>query len=147
MAELSEITACLDQVKNFSPLQRMLLTATGTLQGMLSAYFGEEVKVEVQEQRYDHDLKAFKRSVNLVTNSQMVCQADSALSVTRSDVRDAVEQQQVGIGQILEQLGIRPSFSLVEVGRVSTHFWRMYQLEAPGVIYRITESFPRELYP
>ena len=51
MAELIEMTRHLELVKDFPPLQRIFLLCAGTLQGTLSAYFGTEVKVEVQGQQ------------------------------------------------------------------------------------------------
>ncbi len=39
-----------------------------------------------------------------------------------------------GIGQILESLAIRPSFTLLAVGREESAFWRRYRLEGPGEI-------------
>mgnify|MGYP001567908224 FL=1 len=53
----------------------------------------------------------------------------------------------IGIGQLLESLGIRPRFRLLEAGQDDLKFWRLYMLEGDRVTYRIREAFPKELYP
>ena len=145
MAELIGVTQALDKVKDFTPLQRILLTATGTLQGVLSAYFGQEVRVVVREQAAE-DPWVLHRVADLMAGELVVCQADSQITLTLDKVRQEVLAKQMGIGQILEGLEIRPKFQLLEVGRGNGAFWRLYKLEGPGVVYRITETFPEGLY-
>lgn len=145
MAELMEITRALEQVQDYNPLQRVLLTCAGTLQGTLSAYFGAEVAVRIQRQ--DHQGNGIiYRSVSLLAGPRVVCTADSALKIARKDIRQEVLARQLGIGQILEKLGVTPRFDLLEVGHDPECFWREYELKAEGVSYRITEVFPSDLY-
>ena len=145
MAEYIEVAQILDKVRDFTPLQRILLTATGTLQGVLSAYFGQEVQVVVREQAAE-DGWVVHRVADLMAGGLVVCHADSHITLTLDKVRQEVLAKQMGIGQILEALEIRPKFRLLEVGRGNRAFWRLYKLEGPGVVYRITETFPEELY-
>ena len=145
MAEFIEVDQTLDKVKDFTPLQRIVLTATGTLQGVLSAYFGQEVRVVVREQTAE-DRWVVHRVADLMAGEVVVCHADSQITLTLDKVREQVLAKQMGIGQILEALEIRPKFRLLEVGRGNGAFWRLYELEGPGVVYRITETFPEELY-
>lgn len=173
MAELIEITRALELVQEFSPLRRILLTCSGTLQGTLSAFFRAEVKVRVLEQRRaeslaerirpegdpspDPDGLVIRRVVDLYTHlalgselspvEAVVCHASSGLSITRLDIREKVLSQELGIGQILEVSGVRPSFELLDAGQDYGFFWRRYKLAAPGVEYFIHEVFPQELYP
>lgn len=145
MAELVEICRALTQVEAFPPLQRILLTCSGTLQGTLSAYFNEEVTVQLLHQE-EQDWPVIQRSVQLMAGPTVVCTADSEITVTDSNIRKEVLKGTMGIGQVLEVLGVRPSFSLKEAGQDSRRFWRVYTLEGPGVVYRITETFPKSLY-
>ena len=145
MSELIEITRALEQVRNFPPLHRILLTCSGTLQGTLSAYFGREIGVQVVEQTEEKD-NIIRRTVHLHDDNLVVCEAASQLNIEREDVRDKVLEGSLGIGQVLETLGVRPSFELQEVGQDLSHFWRRYFLRGPGVVYAIKETFPRVLY-
>jgi hypothetical protein len=145
MAELIEITTALEKVKGFSPLERILLTCSGTLQGTLSAYFGQEILVKVVRQTVD-DSGVIGRLAHLHDKYVVVCEANSRLTIEREDVRGRVLAGDLGIGQVLETLGLRPSFQLDQVGEDPHHFWRLYTLRAPGVVYAIRESFPKTLY-
>ena len=145
LAEYIEVAQTLDKVKDFTPLQRILLTATGTLQGVLSAYFGQQVRVVVRKQAVE-DRWVVHRVADLMAGELVVCHADSQITLTLDKVREELLAKQKGIGQILEALGIRPEFRLLEVGRGDGDFWRVYKLEGPGVVYRITETFPEGLF-
>ena len=144
MSELIEITRALELVKEFNPLQRVLLTCAGTLQGTLSAFFGQEIGVRVIMQ--EESGSELIRAAQLHTPQLIVCTANSQLTVTRPDVLEKVLSQEIGIGQVLAVLDVRPAFELLEVGQDAGSFWRSYQLAAPGVVYRISESFSQVLY-
>lgn len=144
MAELIEITRALDLVKELNALQRVLLTCAGTLQGTLSAYFNQEVLVKVIRQEEVEG--GLVRVAHLHTPQVVVCSAQSQLTVTRPDVLEKVLSQEIGIGQVLEVLEVRPAFELLEAGQDEHNFWRIYKLEAPEVVYQISESFPQVLY-
>ena len=146
MSEIVHPPEVLDQIKEFPPLHRILLCQPGTLQGTLSAYFCAPVTVRVLEQRAKDDY--IERSVALECRGVDVCHAKSILTVDDSAARKLIRHQKMGIGQILENLGIRPEFNLLSVGgRGNYHsFWRIYQLRAPQVFYEIRETFPADLY-
>lgn len=145
MAELIEITEALEKVQDFTPVQRVFLTCTGTLQGTLSAYFGAEVKVHVVNQaKQSKDL--VERTVEMKVGNRVVCTAASSLTIKRADILESVMTKRIGIGQILEQLEVRTKFQLLSVGKDPHSFWREYELKAKGVTYNITEEFPLALY-
>jgi hypothetical protein len=146
MAELIEITAALGKVRDFNRLQRILLTCSGTLQGTLSAYFGREIKVTVTRQDIDPQ-DIIRRMAVLHDGKLVVCQAESELDIGNAEIRERVLARNMGIGQVLETLGVRPSFQLNEVGQTPELFWRVYTLRGPGVTYKIKETFPQLLYP
>lgn len=146
MAELLDITRILELLRphGFTPIQRVLLTWTGTLQTPLSAYFGQYVRICALMHRDNNGV--IHRLAQLRAGDKVVCEADSYLNITREDVRQKVLKGKIGLGHVLETLDIRPSFKLLEIGQDETSFWRTYHLEDPGVHCRVTEVFPRELY-
>lgn len=157
MAEVYPVNEVLKQVKDFEPLQRILLSTAGTLQSTLSAYFAKPVKVEVRSQSEPEsaELPLFtKRNVYLFIHEGegkgkhplVVCSASSEITVSSWVIADLIMKETLGLGQIMESLGIRPSFSLQEVGRNAVSFWRLYTLEGGDVTYKIRETFPMNLY-
>ena len=152
MAELANITEALKMLEGFSPIQRVLLTCTGTLQGTLSAYFGEAVEVQVLNQ-ITLRLGRYSRKVRLFTpsNNQSVCRAYTSIITTSPEVIDLIEGEKLGIGQVLEHLGLKPRFKLRRVGQSENSFARDYELASSvdGMLivnYQINEIFPKELY-
>jgi chorismate-pyruvate lyase len=139
----------LGQIYEFTPLRRILLATTGTLQGTLSAFFGVPVSVELtnQELMERGNPKIWIRQVELRTPDKVVVRADSSLRVSNEEVNDFLSAGRMGIGQILLHLGIKPEFELQEVWTDEGEFCRKYALTAEGIAYYISERFPEELYP
>ena len=55
---------------NFTPIERIILTANGNLQRIMSAYYGSKVTVEVIKcDRISHTL--FAREVNLLVSGKV----------------------------------------------------------------------------
>ena len=164
---MSEVLApdTLEKLAGFTPLQRILLATAGTLQATLSAYFGAPVGIKLLQQTspdpQENATGRFSRTVDLVlvgqdlrlqighdlaTGGYVVCHAVSQIAIESSEIQQMVAAGVVGLGQILEGKGIRPTFVLVDVGQDLMKFWRTYDLCAPGVDYRITETFVKRLY-
>ena len=145
MPEVIFSAMVLTKVKDFTPLQRILLTTSGTLQGTLSAYFCKPVSVSLIEQHQEEEW-IWIREINLKIPNQLVCHAISWIVTTRTDVAEKVEEGKMGIGQIMETFGIRPNFELEKVGQDEQFFWRIYRLDGQGVSYKIREDFEKRLY-
>ncbi|OZJ05833.1 hypothetical protein BZG36_00908 [Bifiguratus adelaidae] len=150
---------------DFGGLERMLLTANGNLQRLLSAYFNAPISVNVlynkvmsEPNTYGPDqtciLRGYLREVNLCINgikgqpSRTVCNAKSAVYITDPAVLRLVEEEGVGIGQIFRYLDRLPNFELFSIGRSAPKegkkdytFWRLYKLSCPGVDCFINERF------
>ena len=148
MAEIHDLESALRLVDGFTPLRRVLLTTPGTLQGTLSAYFGESVDVEVLSQDDDRDRKHFVREVNLVCRERrtVACHARTEVHVEDERVARMIHERHIGLGRISEALNLPAEFSLEDVGSDDGRFWRVYRLEGPGFCYRIREEFPSGLY-
>jgi len=133
------------QLSGFTPLQRILLSTTGTNQATLSAYHGQPVKVNVLTQTSKPDGRII-RVVEMKCSDRVVCSAESILDIKNPTVRTKIHSRIYGIGQILELSQIRPEFELGSAWKTETHFHREYTLTAPGVIYNILEHFPIDMY-
>lgn len=151
MAEIYPIEDVLDKIKEFTPLQRILLASAGTNQSTLSAYFGSPVTIRVTDQRQDRDAH-IRRETDLICDDTIVCSAKTTIITHSKTVRKLLEDQELGIGQIMQCLGIKPGFQLQHVGIDDFLFWRTYSLWGKGegfldvLTYRIREQFPLELY-
>ncbi|KAG0074474.1 hypothetical protein BGZ92_003370 [Podila epicladia] len=140
--------------EGFSGFERMLLTANGNLQRLISAYFNMTVSVQILENTQveltpDEDptvFARFQREVNLICNKKIVCNAKSQVLVKDQQVYDLVVNKGVGIGQIFRYLDRLPSFELHGLGRTEQTFWREYSLRIPGVDCRLLEVMPSALF-
>ena len=156
MADIVEIERALAIVQKFDPLQRVLLTCTGTLQGTLSAWFGGPMKIVVIEQGQQGtlvvgetplvDVMVFQRVIEMKHKGKCVMRADSTITTTRAEIENLIMERNLGLGQIMEKLGIRPEFNLLEADQDGDDFWRVYELLGHEVTYRIKEVFPQRLY-
>ncbi|KAF9204456.1 hypothetical protein BGZ49_005268 [Haplosporangium sp. Z 27] len=138
----------------FSGFERILLTANGNLQRLISAYFNKTVSVEILENirvplKEDEDpavIARFQREVNLLCNNKIVCNAKSQVLIKDQAVYDLVVEKGVGIGQIFRYLDKLPSFELHGLGRTEKTFWREYSLKIAGVDCRLLEVLPSSLF-
>ncbi|TPX69978.1 hypothetical protein SpCBS45565_g02034 [Spizellomyces sp. 'palustris'] len=135
---------------DFSPMERILLTANGNVQRVLSAYYNSTVSVDIIHNELISDESAsnaetesvFRREVNLCCLNQICCNAKSTVTITDPEYLRLILEQQVGIGQLFRYLNILPEFELLQVGRTVHSFWREYDLRSNGVNCRIREEFP-----
>ncbi|KND02189.1 uncharacterized protein SPPG_02677 [Spizellomyces punctatus DAOM BR117] len=135
---------------DFSPMERILLTANGNVQRILSAYYNSTVSVDIIHNELINEESAsnaetesvFRREVNLRCLNQICCNAKSTVTITDPEYLRLILEQQVGIGQLFRYLNILPEFELLQVGRTVNSFWREYDLRSNGVNCRIREEFP-----
>ncbi|KAF9348045.1 hypothetical protein BGX26_000498 [Mortierella sp. AD094] len=138
----------------FSGFERILLTANGNLQRLISAYFNKTVSVKILENvqvplKEDEDpsvIARFQREVNLLCNDKIVCNAKSQVLIKDQAVHELVVEKGVGIGQIFRYLDKLPSFELHGLGRTEKTFWREYSLKIAGVDCRLLEVLPSSLF-
>ncbi|KAF9311880.1 hypothetical protein BG003_006866 [Podila horticola] len=151
---MSKRDTTLSLPEGFSGFERMLLTANGNLQRLISAYFNMTVSVQILENTQveltpEEDptvFARFQREVNLICNEKIVCNAKSQVLVKDDQVYDLVVNKGVGIGQIFRYLDRLPSFELHGLGRTEQTFWREYSLRIPGVDCRLLEVMPSALF-
>ncbi|KAG0000583.1 hypothetical protein BGZ80_005965 [Entomortierella chlamydospora] len=138
----------------FFGFERILLTANGNLQRLISAYFNKTVSVKILEDvqvplKEDEDpsvIARFQHEVNFLCNSKIVCNAKSQVLIKDQEVYDLVVEKGVGISPIFRYLDKLPSFELHGLGRTEKTFWREYSLKIPGVDCRFLEVLPSSLF-
>jgi len=138
-----------------TPIQRMVVSHDGTLQDLLSAYFGHPVEVKVCDQN--------ESKSNIIRNSVLyiddglhgvdVCMATSVIPTTstllqNTEFVDRIRERKYGIGFILNELGIKTRRELSDVHIVDNMFRRVYRIydEASEIDVIITETFPPHYY-
>ncbi|RLC73324.1 MAG: hypothetical protein DRI26_01155 [Chloroflexi bacterium] len=143
---MSDFEEILPKLEGFTPVERVLLTCSGTLEIALSAYLGEPVDVEVVEQREDGEVISRRVRLRGRNSGRIACEATSQVIVLDGKLKDEILSKKIGLGQALIKHGIRPEFQMLDLGKTDDSFYRLYRLVAPRVVYRIKESFPRRLY-
>ena len=149
MEELN-IPAVLERLAPYhlGPVERVLAAHTGTVQLLLSLYFGSPVDVTLVEQT--EELGEIRRRVSLVVRctGQEACFARSVipLSANKAKVLADVREGQLGIGQIAVKHRVPTERRIREIEVTPTQISRKYVMQGPGLYYLVTEVFPRELY-
>ena len=92
----------------FSPMERVVLTANGNLQRILSSYFNSPVSIQLcynqkVESKKD-SLESFKRCVDLICKGKPMCRAISSIDICSQEMLSLITNDQVGIGQLFRQV-------------------------------------------
>ena len=132
---------------SFAPLERVLLTANGNLQRIISSYYNCTVTVRLIHNRNVAGRPgAFDREVRLYCRGQDFCTAVSEVEITDAAMLQAVASGRVGLGQLFRAFNVLPTFELEECGRRDCGgIWRRYALRGCGVSCRITEYFKHDV--
>ena len=145
---------------NFSPLERIALTATGNLQRLISSYYNSPVNVtcvrnvEVEDGVYDREvylsvlLDQHSDEIRAGARSIRFCRAHSTVYVRSDKIKSAISSGSVGVGQLFRFYNVLPAFRLVDAGRdiPKGTFWRTYELNSDLVSCRIHEIFLAETF-
>jgi len=161
--------------KGITPLERIILSANGDLQRMLSAFFALPITIDlIYSQILTPNRPSSsaspstpivqKRQVHLLCEGRTVCVATSSVTITSPECARLFLEEKYAIGQLFRTLGTAPKFALLKIGTGegnsdgfkgaqkneqghSTKLWRKYTLDVDGVACEITEVFPdRELF-
>lgn len=87
---------------NYTPLERIILTANGNLQRIFSAYFNAKIVVNVKRNDFynDGDHLRIERTVILECSGRELCTAASKITVSDPKFIDLLQSGKVGIGQL-----------------------------------------------
>jgi len=132
----------------FSALERIVLTANGNLQRIISSYYNSPVSINVIRSVKTGDW-VYDRKVKLVVHSQVFCVASSKVVVHSPACREALENGRIGIGQLYRHLDLLPHFRLLRVGREDGGgggFYRLYDLTSEHLSCRILEEYPGDMF-
>ncbi|KAH8044733.1 hypothetical protein JL720_16999 [Aureococcus anophagefferens] len=129
----------------FTPLQRIVLTANGNLQRILSAHHNRAVTVTVlRNERVKIGL--WRRRVLIAVDGTPACVAASVVTAVTREAIELADGGGVGIGQIFAELGGKQSFSLLEVSKNATTFSRTYTLANAHIMCHVEEVLPLNLF-
>ena len=146
MEELN-IVLTLKRLEGFdlSPIERVLIAHTGTVQLLLSLWFREEVKMKVKRQ-WEQDGN-IARWTSLYTDTfGEVCSANSVIPLAQNaqEILEDVRAKSLGLGQIVVKHRVLPTRTLMGFDISPTELHRTYVLEGDRLRFTITESFSRE---
>ncbi|EJD07601.1 uncharacterized protein FOMMEDRAFT_115954 [Fomitiporia mediterranea MF3/22] len=114
--------------KGVTPVERIMLSAHGDLQRILSAFFARPVVITPIFVRTSPTLDSEalspspespttqKRQVHLVCAGRTVCIATSFVTITSARCAELFLKDGYAIGQIFRKMGVQPEFELVEAG-------------------------------
>eukprot|EP01038_Epipyxis_sp_PR26KG_P008889 gene8889-11988_t len=130
---------------SFTPMERIVLSANGNLQRILSAYYGAPINVVIRKCD-EVEPSVFDREVDLVMSNQVICTAKGKIIIYDPECIDAVAAKKIGIGQLFRYLGVLPTFSLLTFGRNSddNSLFRDYELSSPQLKCRFRETFKHD---
>ena len=129
----------------FTPMQRILLTANGNVERIVSAYYDCPVTscVALNQRR---ESCIFDRHVTLLLRGRQFMLAKSTIFVTSPVWESQLEQQNVPICSMYRHMSVLPIFTLRCVGKGLSYFWRVYTLSAEGMTCEITETFSEDVF-
>ncbi len=133
---------------NLNPIERVLLAHTGTVQLLLSLWFGEPVDVVVKSQE-DQSATLIRKAALTLRHSRLeVCHAKSQipLDLNSQVVAEEVKKCHLGLGQIATRLNVPNQRTLIGLKVGPANLSRTYVMVGPGLRYVIEENFPWKLY-
>lgn len=72
----------------------------------------------------------------------MFCTAVGKIELYSEICKKAIEEKNIGVGQLFRFLGVLPSFKLLSSGRnPDGALWRVYDLSCPQIRCRFVETF------
>eukprot|EP00466_Bigelowiella_natans_P016970 jgi/Bigna1/80402/fgenesh1_pg.70_\ len=114
------------EMAKLTEFERVVLTANGNLQRIISACFNEPVRlisefkvtVEIlQNEKQECDYKYF-RKVKLRCGQRHFCTALSMVTINDKKMQNAVDQRKVGIGQLFRVFNILPKYTIDDLFRL-----------------------------
>ncbi|KAL1504865.1 hypothetical protein AB1Y20_008635 [Prymnesium parvum] len=130
----------------FTARERMLLTANGNVERIVSSYHAMPVAAYVISNHKRHDSPVFDRQVALLMQGRQFMLAKSTVFLTQQDWVDFVVKDGNPLGEVFRRKGVMPTFKLHSVGRGDKYFWRCYQLSSAGMTCEITETFSVDVF-
>ena len=126
--------------KGFTPLQRLLLTANGNVERIVSSYHGQpaQIYVSLNHRRGSiHD-----RVVTLMLGGRQLMLAKSTCCLVDEEWVRVMEAEKLSVGALFRRFNVMPTFTLHAAGLLpGGAFWRQYELRTLGLTCQIHETF------
>jgi len=126
----------------FTPLQRLLLTANGNLERLLSSYYAKPLSLYVSL-NHKRAASVYDRQVVLLHDGRQLMLAKTTVFITDPSWQAAVDAGCTEVGGLFRHFSVLPTFTLHSTGHAPEYFWRQYQLQASGMTCEINETFPK----
>ena len=123
----------------FSALQRVLLTANGNVERMVSSYYRKPAQLYVVLNNKRGAV--YDREVALMMDGRQLMLAKSTCFLTDYAWESAAATEGLAVGALFRRFNVLPTFTLHAAGIIAGGFWRQYQLQAPGLTCEINETF------
>lgn len=144
------LTTSIALPSTFTPLQRILLTANGNLQLLLSSFHNSPVTIKILKNILINDLY-YDRCVGIECVGRLMCTAYSKVFTKTEKAKELVVSGKVGIGQLFRYLKVLPEFELIGCGllenkamNIKLGFWRRYVLSSEDIKCEIYEEFEKD---
>ena len=146
---IKELLRRLEEYPRLTPLQRIILGSTSTVQSMLSVLFKSAVVAKLISQKSFGDVDI--RWVRLVKKDteEVVCLAESVLphETNSEEFLDALRKgEEGGIGMVIAKTDIKTERKILGLYADENIFSRTYSLSGGSVDITITEVFPNSIY-
>lgn len=146
---IEELLRRLGEYPQLTPLQRMILASTTTVQSLLSTLFLEPIIAKlISEKSFGNVDIRWIRLVKKDTD-EAVCLAESVLpyeSNSEEFLDELRKGQEGGIGMIVTRMGIKTERKILGLYADENIFSRTYSLSGEGVDCTLTEIFPNNIY-
>jgi len=145
--KIEEILKMFEEYPTLTPLQRVVLSSTTTVQSMLATIFKTQVVAKLIAQKSFGNVDI--RWVRLVTkeDNKVVCLAESVLphETNSKDFLDELRKgEEGGIGMVITKRGIKTERKIIGLYADEHVFTRTYSLTGERVDITITEVFPNK---
>jgi hypothetical protein len=130
----------------FTPDQRMLLTANGNVERILSSFYCKPVQLYVSLHHKRSSAHVYDRQAALFLEGKQLMLAKSTVYVTSDEWASAVDACGGEVGGLFRHFSELPTFSLHSAGSGPGYFWRQYSLKASGMSCEINETFSSQVF-
>ena len=133
----------------FTPMQRVVLNANGTLHHLMSSYYNEPVATHVNHQRLvtSECQETHYRQVTWSIFGQEFAVAYSTICCTSSELNVALHAGML-VGEVFRKFALLPNFNLLKITKDATDvvFSREYTLCAPGLDCKVYQELQCNMF-
>jgi len=137
-------TTSISLPSGFTPTERLLLTANGNVERIVSSYYNMPVTLYVML-NHQRNPAVYDRQVAMMMNGKQFLLAKTTVYITDPQWLHAVEHERVPVGSLFRHMGVMPTFTLHTACRGIGYYWRVYQLQAAGMTCEINETVSDEI--